>query len=79
MMLMAILLVMLVMVLNSACQGIVIQIIIAEIVSYNLSHLLFPTSCIFSISFSVFVSIDINDCSSGPCHNGGNCMVRIIV
>ena len=55
--LMAILLVMLVKVLNSACQGIVIQIIIAEIVSYNLSHLLFPSSCISLSHVIIFPSL----------------------
>ena len=42
----------------------------------------FPVLMYFSISyyyyFSFLVSIDINDCASGPCRNGGNCTVRII-
>ena len=69
-----------VMVLNSASQGIVIQIIMAEIVSNDLSHFL-PLSCTSLPHVIIFVlaSIDINDCASDPCRNGGNRTVRIVV
>ena len=56
MMPMAILLAMPVVVLNSACQGIVIGIIIVEKVSNNLSHILIPSSCI-SLSLTLFLQI----------------------
>ena len=80
MMLMAILLAMLVMVLNSACQDIVIQIIIAEIVSNDLSHFCHYLVLLYlMLSFFVLVSIDINYCASDPCRNDGNCTVRIVV
>ena len=67
-------------VINSACHDTVIQIIIAKKVSNDLSHFL-PLSCTSLPHVIIFVlaSIDINDCASDPCRNGGNCTVRIVV